>query len=74
LFVLVVRLGRSLTQNRWVEQGVSRKAATSFTPCAGRLCGRGPGRADSRVNGFTLAIGVSPMLETARIGGDAGPS
>jgi len=64
----------TLAQNAGVEQGVSRKAPRPVCGCAGvRAVAQAREDAGSAaVDRFALAIGALPMLETARIGGDAG--
>ena len=66
-------VGRSLAQNGWVEQGVCRGIGRLPQRCG--LCamaGETKHSSCALVNRFALAIGALPMLETARIGGDAG--
>jgi len=65
--------GASLAQNPSVEQRVFRNVHPPVCRRADRWAiVRTEGAGSPAVIRFALAIGASPMLETARIGGDAG--
>jgi hypothetical protein len=69
----IVGARSSLAQNTRLEQGVSRKALAGLLLRRRAAIGQATvARRSGAVHRFALAIGALPMLETARIGGDAG--